>query len=268
MSLGLSTILDLASAATDLSEAAFVTAEDMGWTCWRVPDSKKSRKSFLYEAISRLQMQRLGGHEDGDPASTLRQDGFRHVNPTSPMKSPKRPGEVTIPTLGDDRPLNLWMEYMSRTESSPPVPATTLASPISGSIPSYTYSTPRSPALKSPVAQPTSILVKKPHTSVNAAPRPPPAASSRTASSSSWAPFVSKFTSRSSNNSATAATTASRSATPAAPSTSTIATPTVRPPNHQQIASSVPTRTQSVKTASRPQKSVARLPSGVSSTRG
>lgn len=260
----------MATQASDPEATPFVTARDMGWHTWQTTYSGISRRSFLREAIGRIYAVRSGGFDDHNPALAPRHGGYRNITLTNTPKASGRPANISpkSPVVPDDKPMHLWMDYMTRTESQIPVTAPQSTQVNSPPMQHYLPTSARSSMIKSmagPSASvsPRSILINKGFIPTKSKHLPQSLPSFHTTDTTPVPSLHEKFAGKLPSGGAAASMTAS------GPASLTTAASSLyqRPAAQSQIISSMPARLYPAVTAPKHQKPIARLPSGISIVR-
>jgi len=272
LTLGLSTVLDMATQTSDPQATPFETARDMGWHTWQTTYSGISRRSFLREAIARVYAVRSGGSNDRNPALAPRYGGYRHTTSVNTPKDARRLANASpkAHVVPDDKPMHLWMDYMTRIESESQNPVTGQQLPPINPphMAHYLATSARSSTIK-PVAatpssaSPRSILVNKDFAPANHPHVPQLQPSFQLTDTAPVSPLLKKFAGKLPSGGAAASMTASGPP----PLTTASSTFYQRPAAQSQIITSIPARLYPAVAAPKQQKPVARLPSGMSVSR-
>lgn len=136
LTLGLSTILDLATPSRLPDASAFILASDNGWMDWKVPEHGGSRKTFLKEAISRVYEDKIArSFSSNAQKEMLRQLSKQRIqNHITEIRKRKTSGDYPEVRMSQERPISEWEDVFNRLtrkrshQQAPPVPA--LSSPI------------------------------------------------------------------------------------------------------------------------------------------
>ncbi|KAJ8611579.1 hypothetical protein MRB53_037882 [Persea americana] len=156
--LGLSTILDLATAAALPEDTVFDTARSMKWTQWTSASHGLSYSTFLQEAVFRVHEERLE-----DIKAALQQRALAEAKSAPELR--RRPSQDRVPNSTDDaavansatpdlptprsRPMSLWVAWTLETANDPLRPAPTTPLPT---IPAFS---PLTKATSTPLLQAT-----------------------------------------------------------------------------------------------------------------
>ncbi|KAF2810144.1 uncharacterized protein BDZ99DRAFT_498337 [Mytilinidion resinicola] len=139
LTLGLSTILDLATPSKLPDASLFVLASENGWVNWKAPQHGGSRKTFLKEAVSRV-------YEDKIAASFSSQGQKEMIRQLSKqriqkhileIRKRKMTGEIREVRMSQERPMSNWESVFTRF-AGPQPPASrapSMSSPLSARSP-------------------------------------------------------------------------------------------------------------------------------------
>jgi len=124
MTLGPSTILDLATPSTNQTESVLLIAADMGWTTWQRPAFGGSRSTFLKEAVARVYEEKLAMLRSAELAKDLqvhRAEAIHHRRQRSEelaaqLRLKKSSVDFKNIPVSEDRPMSMWMEWNSMME--------------------------------------------------------------------------------------------------------------------------------------------------------
>jgi len=124
MTLGPSTILDLATPSTNQTESVLLIAADMGWTTWQRPAFGGSRSTFLKEAVARVYEEKLAMLRSAELAKDLqvhRAEAIHHRRQrseelASELRLKKSIVDFKNVPVSEDRPMSMWMEWNSMME--------------------------------------------------------------------------------------------------------------------------------------------------------
>jgi len=119
--LGLSTILDLATPSTLDSASAFMLANENGWMDWTPPAEGGSRRTFLREAVSRLYEEKIAHFaKEDDKKQAIRQaNRQRTAEHAAEIRRRQASGEAQMITMSMDRPMSEWENVLNNLTSSP-----------------------------------------------------------------------------------------------------------------------------------------------------
>lgn len=160
LTLGPSTILDLAAPSRLSDSSAFRVAAENGWTKWKVPEHGGSRKTFLKEAVSRVYEAKIAStFSSSSQKEMMRQVSKQRIQKhITEIRKRKDTGEYREVRMSQERPMSEW-EGVIRTLTTarpnkqalaiPPMryPPPTMALPP---IPTFTNRTVAMPLLPSP----------------------------------------------------------------------------------------------------------------------
>ncbi|OCL15398.1 hypothetical protein AOQ84DRAFT_329475 [Glonium stellatum] len=130
LTLGLSTILDLAASSKSPDTSAFRVAAENGWMKWKVPEHGGSRKTFLKEAVSRVYEEKIASSfASSSQREVMRQMSKQRIqNHITEIRERKKNREYKEVRMSQERPMSEW-EGVIRTltttkpgKHAPPIP--------------------------------------------------------------------------------------------------------------------------------------------------
>lgn len=128
LTLGPSTVVDLATPATSKTAAVFRTARDMGWTVWRPCPKDGCRIKFLRDVVNAmLELEQARSRREVVQHQTRAPLLTTHHTSTSTYKHSRNAAYPTHNTNGTflaepEDPVTLWMQWTSNHDE-PPMPA-------------------------------------------------------------------------------------------------------------------------------------------------
>ncbi|GME49158.1 f-box domain protein [Neofusicoccum parvum] len=120
--LGLSTILELATASTSTDPSAFIRALESGWMNWSPPQLDGSRRTFLKEAVARVYEEKIATMAASTPQDdraamkqVMRQRIAAHK---AEIRTRRRTGDCLLVRMSMERPMSEWEGVFDRLGGS------------------------------------------------------------------------------------------------------------------------------------------------------
>lgn len=121
LTLGPSTVVDLADLATSKSSNVFKTARDMGWTTWRPCPKGGCRSKFLKDVVTALiaecQPIPLPEISESQPSAPNSKQQKRSVNKLKKVSHQPVGAPPTLSELDDS--VGIWVSWVSKHEEPP-----------------------------------------------------------------------------------------------------------------------------------------------------
>ncbi|EKG13762.1 UBA-like protein [Macrophomina phaseolina MS6] len=120
--LGLSAVLDLATASVSTDPSAFIIALEKGWMNWTPPEHGGSRGTFLKEAVARVYEEKIAAMAATTPQAdrlamkqVMRQRIAAHK---AEISSRRRTGDCQLVRMSMERPMSEWEGVLNRLGAS------------------------------------------------------------------------------------------------------------------------------------------------------
>ncbi|KAI9725750.1 MAG: hypothetical protein M1828_002633 [Chrysothrix sp. TS-e1954] len=116
VTLGLTTILDIANATDDATPNSFFsTASDMGWNKWTAPSAGLSRASFLRDAVSHVYEEKIASFRPAPSTEAKEEAKERTARFAAELKEMKR--TATGSTTDKQPRLSSWLNWIEGVDS-------------------------------------------------------------------------------------------------------------------------------------------------------